>query len=137
MRVAKRNRRCDVQARILGLEERAAVEGLFWRLCRRLVELNKKRKRVPVPRAARRSPRPNQYMATSALPERPDHWAINQLFPIVPLHGTRAAHPRLHHRGHHLRLGWKIDSFIEGETVDETIALHPLRRASRTTWACS
>src|SRR5207245_8828890 len=72
---------------ILGLEERAAVEGLFWRLCRRLVELNKKRKRVPGPTRGLDDELADQYMANFSLfQSAPDHWAINQLFPIVPLH---------------------------------------------------
>ncbi|MGZ6143456.1 MAG: biosynthetic arginine decarboxylase [Myxococcales bacterium] len=113
---------------ILGLEERAAVEGLFWRLCRRLVEINKKRKRVPGPTRGLDDKLADQYMANFSLfQSAPDHWAINQLFPIVPLHRHTEAPTRdstivditCDSDG-------KIDTFIEGETVDETIALHPL-----------
>src|SRR5437016_226803 len=114
---------------ILGLEERAAVEGLFWRLCRRLVEINKKRKRVPGPTRGLDDRLADQYMANFSLfQSAPDHWAINQLFPIAPLHRHTEAPTRdstivditCDSDG-------KIDAFIEGETVDETIALHPLR----------
>jgi len=114
---------------ILGLEERATVEGLFWRLCRRLVEINKKRKRVPGPTRDLGDKLADQYMANFSLfQSAPDHWAINQLFPIVPLHRHGEAPTRdstivditCDSDG-------KIDTFIEGETVDETIALHPLR----------
>jgi arginine decarboxylase len=113
---------------ILGLEERAAVEALFWRICRRLVEINKKRKRVPGPTRGLDDRLADQYMANFSLfQSAPDHWAINQLFPIVPLHRHTEAPTRdstivditCDSDG-------KIDSFIEGETVDETIALHPL-----------
>ncbi len=114
---------------ILGLEERATVEGLFWRLCRKLVEINKKRKRVPGPTRDLGDKLADQYMANFSLfQSAPDHWAINQLFPIVPLHRHVEAPTRdstivditCDSDG-------KIDTFIEGETVDETIALHPLR----------
>jgi arginine decarboxylase len=114
---------------ILGLEGRAAVEGLFWRLCRRLVEINKKRKRVPGPTRGLDDRLADQYMANFSLfQSAPDHWAIKQLFPIVPLHRHTEAPTRdstivditCDSDG-------KIDAFIEGETVDETIALHPLR----------
>jgi arginine decarboxylase len=114
---------------ILGLEERAAVEGLFWRLCRRLVEINKKRKRVPGPTRGLDDRLADQYMANFSLfQSAPDHWAINQLFPIVPLH----RHTEQPTRDSTIvditcDSDGKIDSFIEGETVDETIALHPLR----------
>ena len=114
---------------ILGLEERAAVEGLFWRLCRRCVDLNKKRKRVPGPTRGLDDKLADQYMANFSLfQSAPDSWAINQLFPIAPLHRHHEAPTRdstivditCDSDG-------KIDAFIEGETVDETIALHPLR----------
>ena len=114
---------------ILGLEERAAVEGLFWRLCRRLVEINKKRKRVPGPTRGLDDRLADQYMANFSLfQSAPDSWAINQLFPIVPLH----RHTEQPTRDSTIvditcDSDGKIDIFIEGETVDETIALHPLR----------
>ena len=114
---------------ILGLEERAAVEGLFWRLCRRLVEANKKRKRVPGPTRGLDDRLADQYMANFSLfQSAPDHWAINQLFPIAPLH----RHTEQPTRDSTIvditcDSDGKIDAFIEGETVDETIALHPLR----------
>ena len=114
---------------ILGLEERAAVEALFWRLCRRLVEINKKRKRVPGPTRGLDDRLADQYMANFSLfQSAPDHWAINQLFPIAPLH----RHTEQPTRDSTIvditcDSDGKIDAFIEGETVDETIALHPLR----------
>src|SRR5205823_2096251 len=114
---------------ILGLEERAAVEGLFWRLCRRLVELNKKRKRVPGPTRGLDDRLADQYMANFSLfQSAPDHWAINQLLPIVPLH-RHTEQPTRDSTSVDITCDsdGKIDSFIEGETVDETIALHPLR----------
>jgi arginine decarboxylase len=114
---------------ILGLEERAAVEGLYWRLCRRLVEINKKRKRVPGPTRGLDDKLADQYMANFSLfQSAPDHWAINQLFPIAPLH----RHTEPPTRDSTIvditcDSDGKIDTFIEGETVDETIALHRLR----------
>jgi arginine decarboxylase len=113
---------------ILGLEERATVEGLFWRLCRKLVEINKKRKRVPGATRDLGDKLADQYMANFSLfQSAPDHWAINQLFPIVPLH----RHAECPTRDSTIvditcDSDGKIDSFIEGENVDETIALHPL-----------
>ncbi|HEY2030108.1 MAG TPA: biosynthetic arginine decarboxylase [Myxococcales bacterium] len=113
---------------ILGLEERATVEGLFWRLCRNLVEINKKRKRVPGATRDLGDKLADQYMANFSLfQSAPDHWAIKQLFPIVPLH----RHNECPTRDSTIvditcDSDGKIDSFIEGENVDETIALHPL-----------
>jgi len=114
---------------ILGLEERAAIEGLFWRLCRKLVDINKRRKRVPGSTRDLGDKLADQYMANFSLfQSAPDHWAINQLFPIAPLH----RHNEQPTRDSTIvditcDSDGKIDSFIEGEAVDETIALHPLR----------
>jgi arginine decarboxylase len=113
---------------ILGLEERATVEGLYWHLCRKLVEINKKRKRVPGATRDLGDKLADQYMANFSLfQSAPDHWAINQLFPIAPLH----RHTECPTRDSTIvditcDSDGKIDSFIEGESVDETIALHPL-----------
>jgi arginine decarboxylase len=115
---------------ILGLEERAVVESLFWKLCRGLVELNRGKKRLPRDTRDLGDKIADQYMANFSLfQSAPDHWAFDQLFPIVPLHRMDEAPTRdctivditCDSDG-------KIDRFIEGETgVDETLALHPLR----------
>jgi arginine decarboxylase len=114
---------------ILGLEERAAVEGLFWKLCRRLVEINKRRKRVPGQTRDLEDKLADQYMANfSVFQSAPDHWAIDQLFPLVPLH--RLTEPPTRDStivDITCDSDGKIDRFIEYESVDETIALHPLR----------
>ncbi len=91
---------------ILGLEDRASVEGLFWKLCRKLVEINKKRKRVPEQTRELGDKLADQYMANFSLfQSAPDHWAIDQLFPIAPVHRLdEEPTPRLDHRRHHLRL---------------------------------
>ena len=114
---------------ILGLEDRAQVEGLFWRLCRRLVDMNKKRKRAPGQTRDLGDKLADQYMANFSLfQSAPDHWAIDQLFPIAPLH----RHNEQPTRDSTIvditcDSDGKIDKFIENESVDETISLHPLR----------
>ncbi len=114
---------------ILGLEERAVVESLFWKLCRGLVELNRGKKRLPRDTRDLGDKIADQYMGNFSLfQSAPDHWAFDQLFPIVPLHRLAEAPTRdativditCDSDG-------KIDRFIENEGVDETLALHPLR----------
>jgi arginine decarboxylase len=114
---------------ILGLEERAQVESLFWKLCRRLVDINKRRKRVPEQTRELGDKLADQYMANFSLfQSAPDHWAIDQLFPIAPVHRLDEQPTRdstivditCDSDG-------KIDSFIENDQVDETILLHKLR----------
>ncbi|HET6921983.1 MAG TPA: biosynthetic arginine decarboxylase [Anaeromyxobacteraceae bacterium] len=114
---------------ILGLEERATVETLFWKLCRGLVELNRGKKRLPRDTRDLGDKIADQYMANFSLfQSAPDHWAFDQLFPIVPLHRLDEPPSRdctivditCDSDG-------KIDRFIEGEGVDETLSVHPLR----------
>ncbi len=114
---------------ILGLEDRALVETLFWKLCRHLVEINKRRKRVPTETRELGDRIADQYMANFSLfQSAPDHWAFDQLFPMVPLHRLDEAPSRdctvvditCDSDG-------KIDRFIELGGVDETLSLHPLK----------
>jgi arginine decarboxylase len=114
---------------ILGLEERALVETLFWKLCQGLVALNRGKKRLPRDTRDLGDKIADQYMANFSLfQSAPDHWAFDQLFPIVPLHRLGEAPTRdctivditCDSDG-------KIEQFIEGEGVDETLSLHPLR----------
>ncbi len=113
---------------ILGLEERATVESLFWRLTRGLVELNRGKKRLPRDTRDLGDKIADQYLANFSLfQSAPDHWAFDQLFPIVPLHRLAEAPTRdctivditCDSDG-------KIDWFIEGDGVDETLSVHAL-----------
>jgi arginine decarboxylase len=115
---------------ILGLEERAVVESLFWKLCRGLVALNRGKKRLPRDTRDLGDKIADQYQANFSLfQSAPDHWAFDQLFPIVPLHRLEEPPTRdctivditCDSDG-------KIDRFIEGgEGVDETLSLHALK----------
>jgi arginine decarboxylase len=116
---------------ILGLEERAVVESLFWKLVRGIADLNRGKKRLPRETRDLGDKIADQYMANFSLfQSAPDHWAFDQLFPIVPLH----------------RMGevptkdctivditcdsdGKIDRFIENDGIDETLSLHALKPA--------
>jgi arginine decarboxylase len=113
---------------ILGLEERATVESLFWKLARSLVSLNRGKKRLPRETRDLGDKIADQYMANFSLfQSAPDHWAFDQLFPIVPLHRLAEAPTQdctivditCDSDG-------KIDRFIEGDGVDETLSLHAL-----------
>ncbi len=114
---------------ILGLEERAVVESLFWKLVRGIADLNRGKKRLPRETKDLGDKIADQYMANFSLfQSAPDHWAFDQLFPIVPLHRLEEVPTRdttivditCDSDG-------KIDRFIENEGVDETLSLHALR----------
>jgi arginine decarboxylase len=113
---------------ILGLEERAAVESLFWKLARGIADLNRGKKRLPRETRDLGDKIADQYMANFSLfQSAPDHWAFDQLFPIVPLHRMEEVPTKdctivditCDSDG-------KIDRFIENDGVDETLSLHAL-----------
>jgi len=114
---------------LLGLEERAVVESLFWKLTRGIAEMNRGKKRLPRETRDLGDKIADQYLANFSLFQgAPDHWAFDQLFPIIPLHRMGEAPTRdctivdvtCDSDG-------KIDRFIEGDGVDETLSLHVLR----------
>jgi len=113
---------------ILGLEERAVVESLFWKLVRGIADLNRGKKRLPRETRDLGDKIADQYMANFSLfQSAPDHWAFDQLFPIVPLHRMQDVPTKdctivditCDSDG-------KIDRFIENDGVDETLSLHAL-----------
>jgi arginine decarboxylase len=117
---------------ILGLEERAVVESLFWKLARGIADLNRGKKRLPRETRDLGDKIADQYMANFSLfQSAPDHWAFDQLFPIIPLHRMQEVPIKdctivditCDSDG-------KIDRFIENDGVDgvdETLSLHALR----------
>jgi arginine decarboxylase len=114
---------------ILGLEERAVVESLFWKLARGIADMNRGKKRLPRETRDLGDKIADQYMANFSLfQSAPDHWAFDQLFPIVPLH--RLTEPPTRDTtivDITCDSDGKIDRFIENDGVDETLSLHALR----------
>jgi arginine decarboxylase len=114
---------------MIGLQERAAVETLFWKLARTIAELNRGKKRLPRETRDLGDKIADQYMANFSLfQSAPDHWAFDQLFPIVPVHRLGEAPT------HDCTIvditcdsDGKVDQFIENDGVDETLSLHELR----------
>ncbi len=113
---------------ILGLEERAVVESLFWKLSRGIADMNRGKKRLPRETRDLGDKIADQYMANFSLfQSAPDHWAFDQLFPIVPLH--RLSEPPTRDTtivDITCDSDGKIDRFIENDGVDETLSLHAL-----------
>lgn len=113
----------------LGLEERAKVEWLFWDICRRVTKIMKQFKEPPEELEALNRILGNKYICNfSVFQSVHDHWAIDHLFPIAPIH-------RLNERP--TRLGTladitcdsdgKIDKFIDIKDVQDVLPLHDVR----------
>ena len=113
----------------LPLDQRSAVENLYWSICRRIVKLAKQLDFVPEELESLASSLSDTYFCNFSLFQSiPDSWAIKQLFPVLPIH-------RLDERPEqNAVLGdvtcdsdGKIDHFINRRDVRRTLPLHSWR----------
>jgi arginine decarboxylase len=113
----------------LPLDQRSAVENLYWSICRKIVKLTKQLDFVPEELESLASSLSDTYFCNFSLFQSiPDSWAIKQLFPVLPIH-------RLDERPEqNAVLGdvtcdsdGKIDHFINRRDVRRTLPLHGWR----------
>lgn len=113
---------------LLDLEARAKIETLHWKLCRDIIRIQEKLKHPPEDTAKLRDQLADQYLANFSLFQTaPDHWAFDQLFPILPVHRLAEAPSRettivditCDSDG-------EIDRFIDVVDVKDTLSLHQL-----------
>lgn len=114
---------------ILSLEQRAQAEQLYFALCRRIRSfLN------PQVRAHREILDELEGKLTakvfcnfSLFRSMPDAWAINQIFPIVPLHRLeQAPTERVWIEDLTCDSDGRIDLYVDGEGIETNLPLHPL-----------
>ncbi len=112
---------------ILNLEHKAAIESLYWRLAEAIVQSYDQAKIVPDEVKALRTSLGDQFMCNfSIFQSLIDHWAVGQLFPILPIHRL-AELPE--YRGTLVDItcdsDGKISKFIAGDDkVTHTLPLH-------------
>ena len=90
---------------VLDLKARARVEELFWATCEKILKIVRELPYVPDELEGLEKQLTDTYYCNFSLfQSMPDHWAVRQLFPTIPIHrlNTPAAAPR-HHRRPHLR----------------------------------
>ena len=113
----------------LRLEERAAADRLFWDICRQIREDLKDSSDIPDELARLDSMLAEQYVCNfSVFQSLLDHWALDQLFPIAPIHRLNE-HPSVQATLVDITCDsdGKVDDFIDLEDVRKTLALHPLK----------
>ncbi len=114
---------------ILSLEDKAKVEHMFWQICRVIHKNAAGLKYVPDEVEALNKHLADQYLCNFSLfQSMPDHWAVSQLFPIVPIH-RHDEEPN-----HSATLvditcdsDGKVNKFIDLRDIKDTLQLHPLR----------
>ncbi len=111
----------------LSLDDRVLVENLFWATCLKILRFVRELDDIPEELAALERMLSDTYFCNfSMFQSLPDSWAVDQLFPIVPIH-------RLNEEP--LRRAvladitcdsdGKIDQFIDKRDVKHVLELHP------------
>jgi arginine decarboxylase len=110
----------------LDLRVRARVERLFWNCCERILRVVRELDYVPEDLEALEKELADTYFANlSVFQSVPDHWAVKQLFPVMPIHRLDEKPTR---RGVLADLtcdsDGKIDQFIDPRDVKDVLELH-------------
>lgn len=112
----------------LSLTDRAKIERLYWACCRRILDLVRHEDYVPDDlENLEKSLASIYYMNLSVFQSVPDAWAIEQLFPIMPIHRLdeeptcRATLADIT-----CDSDGKINQFIDLRDVKSVLELHPL-----------
>jgi arginine decarboxylase len=113
---------------LLSLEMRGLTERLYWATCAKIRDLTRKLDEVPEELEALESILSDIYFCNfSVFQSLPDSWAIDQLFPIMPIHRLGERPTR---RGVLADItcdsDGKIDKFVSLRDVKRTLELHAI-----------
>jgi arginine decarboxylase len=113
----------------LSLEQRVIAENLFWGICGKTLRIIRELDHVPEELEGLEKALSDTYFCNfSMFQSLPDSWAIDQMFPIVPIHRLNEAPTR---RAILADItcdsDGKIDNFIDLHDVKHTLELHPLQ----------
>jgi arginine decarboxylase len=111
----------------LTIEQRAVVERLFWATCSKLLRIVRELDYVPEELQGLEALMSDTYFCNfSIFQSMPDSWAINQLFPIMPIHRLNEMPVRRAVLGDiTCDSDGKVDQFIDLRDVRNTLQLHP------------
>jgi arginine decarboxylase len=113
---------------ILSLDERAKLETLYWRLCKKIVEYASMDEYAPDEILQLKNQMAHQYMCNfSIFQSAPDTWAIGQILPVLPVH-------KLNEKPSELCTlvditcdsDGKIDTFLSADGPTNTVPMHKL-----------
>src|SRR6478735_3771278 len=112
----------------LSLSERVVAEDVFWAICQRLLKLVRDMREVPEELEGLERALSDTYFCNfSMFQSLPDIWAIDQLFPIMPIHRLGEEPTR---RAVLADItcdsDGKIDHFIDRRDVKDVLELHPV-----------
>ena len=112
----------------LSITERARAEQLYWACCQKILDIAKREEYMPEDLEELEQIMASiYYINLSVFQSAPDSWAIDQLFPIMPIHRLGEEPTR---RGILADLtcdsDGKIDQFIDLKDVKHVLELHPI-----------
>ena len=113
---------------LLDLETKAKVEGIYWQIARNVVRFHEGMRYIPEEVRDLSIVLADQYFCNfSVFQSLLDHWALGQLFPIMPIHRLNESPER------NATLAditcdsdGKINKFIDLQDVKDTLPLHTL-----------
>jgi arginine decarboxylase len=111
----------------LSLEHRVVCENLFWAICEKVLLMTQGRDHVPEDLQGLEKALSDTYFCNfSMFQSVPDAWAVDQLFPICPIHRlTEEPTRRATLADITCDSDGKIDSFIDLRDVKHVLELHP------------
>jgi arginine decarboxylase len=112
----------------LSLSERVVAEDIFWAVCQKLLKMVREMREVPEELEGLERALSDTYFCNfSMFQSLPDIWAIDQLFPIMPIHRLGEEPTR---RAVLADItcdsDGKIDHFIDRRDVKPVLELHPV-----------
>jgi len=117
----------------LGLERRVQCEELFWAICHKALDIIRSLSHVPEELQGMEAMLSDTYFCNfSMFQSLPDLWAVDQLFPIVPIHRLNEAPTR---RAILADITCDSDgcisSFIDRRDIKHTLELHEVQPGER------
>ncbi len=113
---------------LLDLQQRARGERIFWQICQKILHVSRQMDYVPDDLEGLEKALADTYFGNfSVFQSAPDSWAVDQLFPVMPIH-------RLNEEPSRRAIiaditcdsDGKIDRFIDLRDVKDVLPLHPL-----------
>jgi arginine decarboxylase len=112
----------------LSLEQRVAAENIYWATCHKIMRIAREAGEIPEELESLEKQLSDTYFCNfSVFQSLPDSWAIDQLFPVIPIH-------RLNEKPTRNAVladitcdsDGKIEHFIDKREVKDSLELHPL-----------
>lgn len=112
----------------LSLEQRVIAEDIFWALCQKILRIIRDLPQVPEDLEGLERALSDTYFCNfSMFQSVPDSWAVDQLFPIMPIHRLNEEPSRAGVLADiTCDSDGKIDHFIDRRDVKHVLELHPL-----------